>query len=67
MEFMSSQEEGKDIEELCELRVVCTKFLLTQNVKPNAVDLLEELEFIEKLTELVNENIYARVCQYMIR
>ena len=59
MEFTSRQEEGKYFEELRELGVVCAKILLAHNVEPDMVDLLEELEFIGRLTELVDENIYA--------
>lgn len=66
-EFTSRQEERGDIGELRDLGVVCAKFLLAHNAEPDAVDLLEELEFISKLTDLVDENIYARVCQYMVR
>lgn len=66
-EYTSRQEEGKETDELRELGIICAKFLLAHNAEPDAVDLLEELEFVDKLIELVDENIYARVCQYMIR
>ena len=66
-EFTSRQEGGKAIEELREPGVVYTKFLLAHNAEPDTVDLLEELKFLGKLTELVDENTHSRACQYMIR
>jgi len=45
----------------------CAVFLLNHNAEPDAVDLLEEIEIIDEIVELVDENNYNRVCQYMIR
>ncbi|RXW17645.1 hypothetical protein EST38_g8208 [Candolleomyces aberdarensis] len=45
----------------------CATFLLGHNAEPDAVDLLEELEIVNELTELVDENTFSRVCQYMLR
>ena len=36
------------------------------NAEPDAVELLEELDAVERLVEIVDENTYARVCQYMV-
>ena len=54
-------------EELQELGMQCAVFLLGHNAEPDAVDLLEELEIVDRIAELVDENTYARVCAYMIR
>lgn len=54
------------IEELRALALVCATFLLQHNAEPDAVDLLEELEIVDQIVGLVDENTYARVCQYMI-
>lgn len=54
-------------EELQELAMECATFLLQHNAEPDAVDLLEELEIADRIAELVDENTYERVCQYMIR
>ena len=43
------------------------KLLLGHNAEPGAVDLLKELEIARRLSELVDENNYTRVCAYMIR
>lgn len=63
-------EEGKGlgtVEELHALSMQCAAFLLAHNAEPDAVDLLEEVEIVDRIPELVDENTYARVCQYMIR
>jgi len=54
-------------EELQALGMQCAVFLLGHNAEPDAVDLLEELEIVDRIAELVDENTYARVCAYMIR
>lgn len=54
------------LEELRTLALECAKFLLQHNAEPDAVDLLEELEMIDQIVGLVDENTFARVCQYMI-
>ena len=54
-------------EELQALGMQCAAFLLGHNAEPDAVDLLEELEIVDRIAELVDENTYGRVCAYMIR
>ena len=66
-EYTIRQEEGKDITELRELSLECARFFLSHNAEADAVDLLEELEIVERLQELVDKDTFARVCQYMIR
>ena len=66
-EFESRKEKDEDISELHTLGLECAMFLLLHNAEPDAVDLLEELEIADKLIDLVDDNNYARVCQYMIR
>lgn len=70
-------EQGKDENErdklpgtVDDLRVLakqCAVFLLGHNAEPDAVDLLEELEIVDEIAQLVDDNTYGRVCQYMIR
>lgn len=55
------------IEDLRNLAKQCATFLLEHNAEPDAVDLLEEMEIIEEITQLVDENTFGRVCQYMVR
>lgn len=55
------------LDDLRDLATKCAIFLLAHNAEPDAVDLLEEMEIVETIVPLVDENTYARVCQYMIR
>jgi 26S proteasome regulatory subunit N1 len=54
------------LEDLHGLALVCAKFLLEHNAEPDAVDLLEELEIIDRIVTLVDANTYSRVAAYMI-
>ncbi|KAJ6590579.1 armadillo-type protein [Mycena vulgaris] len=55
------------IEDLRALAKECAVFLIGHNAEPDAVDLLEELEIVDEIAQLVDDNTYSRVCQYMIR
>ncbi|KAF7350460.1 26S proteasome regulatory subunit RPN1 [Mycena venus] len=55
------------IEDLRALAKECAVFLIGHNAEPDAVDLLEELEIVDEIAQLVDDNTYNRVCQYMIR
>lgn len=55
------------IDDLRDLARQCAKFLLSHNAEPDAVDLFEEMEIIGDIADMVDENTYGRVCQYMIR
>lgn len=55
-----------NVEDLQSLAMICAKFLLGHNAEPDAVDLLEELEIVDRIPELVDVNTYSRVCAYMI-
>ena len=65
-EFSARLESQGDIEELRSLGMVCAKFLLSHHAEPDAVDLLAALECIERIVTIVDENVYARVCAYMV-
>jgi 26S proteasome regulatory subunit N1 len=55
------------IEDLRAIAIQCATFLLAHNAEPDAVDLLEELEMVQRITELVDKDTYVRVTQYMVR
>jgi 26S proteasome regulatory subunit N1 len=55
------------IEDLRALAMECAMFLIGHNAEPDAVNLLEELEIVDEIAQLVDDNTYNRVCQYMIR
>lgn len=54
-------------DDLRNLALECATFLLHHNAEPDAVDLLEELEIVDKIVDIVDGDTYERVCQYMIR
>ncbi|KAF8215753.1 hypothetical protein K438DRAFT_1799358 [Mycena galopus ATCC 62051] len=55
------------IEDLRALAAECAVFLIGHNAEPDAVDLLEEPEIVDEIAQLVDDNMYNCVCQYMIR
>jgi 26S proteasome regulatory subunit N1 len=66
-EPIAAKEQLGTTEELHALAMQCAKFLLSHNAEPDAVDLMEEMEIVDRIVELVDENTYARVCAYMVR
>lgn len=58
--------EDKDTSYLDFLIDIITPHCMKHHEEPEAVDLLAEVEQLEKLIPLCNENNYKRVCQYMI-
>ncbi|CUM63575.1 uncharacterized protein PRCAT00001154001 [Priceomyces carsonii] len=54
------------IKQLIDLSLKIVPFFLKHNAEADAVDLLLEIESIDKLPQFVDENTYARVCLYMI-
>ncbi|KAI0076507.1 26S proteasome regulatory complex non-ATPase subcomplex Rpn1 subunit [Panus rudis PR-1116 ss-1] len=54
------------IDDLRALAMECATFLLRHNAEPDAVDLLEELEIVDRISEIVDDNTFGRVCQYMV-
>ncbi|CAH2352847.1 26S proteasome regulatory subunit Rpn1p [[Candida] railenensis] len=54
------------IHQLVQLSLKIAPFFLKHNAEADAVDLLLEIECIDKLPEFVDENTYARVCLYMV-
>ncbi|KAI0795452.1 armadillo-type protein [Abortiporus biennis] len=54
------------VDDLRALALECATFLLQHNAEPDAVDLLEELEIVDRIIEIVDDNTYSRVCQYMV-
>ncbi|MCO5585287.1 hypothetical protein L7F22_039220 [Adiantum nelumboides] len=52
--------------ELLDLAVLIVPFSLSHNAEADAVDLLLELESIDRLPEFVDKDTYARACLYMV-
>jgi len=56
-----------DYQSLLDLALQVVPFSLSHNAEADAVDLLLELEAIERLPEFVGKDRYGRVCLYMVR
>lgn len=53
-------------DDLVELALILVPLFLKSNAEADAVDLMSELEIIEKLPQFVDEDTYSRVCLYMV-
>lgn len=58
--------DDKYISELVELSLKIVQYFLKHNAEGDAVDLLLEVEQIEKLIEFVDDSTFSRVCLYMV-
>ncbi|KAK6463954.1 putative proteasome non-ATPase subunit [Scheffersomyces coipomensis] len=58
--------EDGTIENLTDLALKIVPFFLKHNAEADAVDLLLEIESIDKLPTFVDEATYGRVCLYMV-
>lgn len=54
------------VNQLIDLSLKIVSFFLKHNAEADAVDLLLEVESIEKLPEFVDESTYQRVCLYLV-
>lgn len=52
--------------DLVDLALILVPLFLKSNADADAVDLMSELEIIEKLPQFVDEDTYSRVCLYMV-
>lgn len=59
--------EGVEPQLLIDLAFTLVPFFLKHNAEGDAVDILSELEEIEQLPRFLDENIYERVCLYIVR
>lgn len=53
-------------DDLVDLALTLVPLFLKSNAEADAVDLMSELEIIERLPEYVDEDTYSRVCLYMV-
>ncbi|SNX83793.1 probable RPN1 - 26S proteasome regulatory subunit [Melanopsichium pennsylvanicum] len=65
-EYDARSQEANNTDELLDLALQVVPFSLTHNAEADAVDLLLELEAIDKLPQFVDKDTYARVCLYMV-
>ncbi|CAO1633048.1 unnamed protein product [Jaminaea pallidilutea] len=65
-EYNVRVEKEEDTAELLSLGLLLVPFSLKHNAEADAVDLLLELEAIDKLPPYVEQDTFARVCLYMV-
>ncbi|CAG8559320.1 8361_t:CDS:10 [Diversispora eburnea] len=64
-EYNHRQENDMESEDLIGLALEIVPFFLKHNAEADAIDLLLELEIIDRIPQFVDEDTYARVCRYM--
>ena len=64
--YQKRLDEEQDTQDLTDLTLALVPFYLSHNAEADAVDILSELEMIEKIKEFLDENTYSRVCLYMV-
>lgn len=57
---------GNPKDDLVKLSEIIVPYFLKHNAEAEAVDLLLEIEEVEKLSKYVDKNTYKRVCTYMV-
>ncbi|TGZ85446.1 26S proteasome regulatory complex, non-ATPase subcomplex, Rpn1 subunit [Ascodesmis nigricans] len=65
-DYAKRQEAEKDTTDLKDLGLSLVPFFLKHNAEADAVDLLYELEMIEKIPEFLDKDTFGRVCLYMV-
>jgi 26S proteasome regulatory subunit N1 len=65
-EYQKRMDDDASIDDLRGLAFELVPFFLKHNAEADAVDILSELEEIEKIIEYLDENTYSRVCLYMV-
>ncbi|RKP04583.1 hypothetical protein THASP1DRAFT_26818, partial [Thamnocephalis sphaerospora] len=65
-EYTDRAENEKPTDDLLALAMIIVPYFLKHNAAADAVDLLLELEAIDKLPPFVDKDTYARVCLYIV-
>jgi 26S proteasome regulatory subunit N1 len=65
-EFQKRLDDEAGTDDLTELAIALVPFFLKHNAEADAVDILSELEMIERIEQFLDENTYSRVCLYMV-
>lgn len=65
-EYEANLDSGKPKDKLVQLSSIIAPYFLKHNAEAEAVDLLLEIEEVEKLSKYVCKNTYKRVCSYMV-
>ncbi|PVH94927.1 26S proteasome non-ATPase-like protein regulatory subunit 2 [Periconia macrospinosa] len=65
-EYQKRLNDDNSTEDITDLALSLVPFFLKHYAEADAVDILSELEMIDRIEEFVDENTYARVCLYMV-
>lgn len=65
-EYQKRMDDDEDTDDLMQLAYELVPFFLKHNAEADAVDILSELEEIEKIVQYLDEDTYSRVCLYMV-
>ena len=66
-EYQNRLNDDKEYQDLMGLADVIVPYFVQHNAEADAVDILSELEMIEKISQYLDENTFERVCLYMVR
>src|ERR1700761_2760869 len=65
-EYQKRMDDDAPIDDLRALAFELVPFFLKHNAEADAVDILSELEEIERIIDYLDDNTYSRVCLYMV-
>ncbi|KAI9842517.1 MAG: proteasome regulatory particle base subunit [Sclerophora amabilis] len=65
-EYQKRMTDERPSQDLIDLALSLVPFFLSHNAEADAVDILSELEMIDEIPKYLDENIYQRVCLYMV-
>ncbi|KAG0679467.1 proteasome regulatory particle base subunit [Pichia californica] len=65
-QYSANLNSGETNDELFKLSDIVAPYFLKHNAEVEAVDLLLEIEQVEKLSKYVDKNTFKRVCSYMV-
>ncbi|KAF2645519.1 26S proteasome non-ATPase-like protein regulatory subunit 2 [Massarina eburnea CBS 473.64] len=65
-EYQKRLNDDNGTDDITHLALTLVPFFLKHYAEADAVDILSELEMIDKIEDFVDENTYTRVCLYMV-
>jgi 26S proteasome regulatory subunit N1 len=65
-EYIQNLDDDKSTDELEDLALSLVPFFLKHNAEADAVDLISDLDMIEKIPQFLDKDTYSRVCLYIV-
>lgn len=65
-EYHERVDKDENVDDLLDLALQIVPFFLDHNAEADAVDLLLEVELVERLGDFVDAQTYQRVCRYLV-